>query len=90
MTVDTGFNNGEGTIKAYVSSNLSLGDRQLAAQFQEVPLDLRMVEAERVGCKILLNTLFPCKIVDNQCPLTLPEMMKVFFLEVLLKELIWT
>lgn len=113
MTVDTGFNNGEGTIKAYVSANLSLGDRQLAAQFQEVPLDLRMVEAERVGCKIQLNTLFPFKIVDNQCPLTLstpkacrhayltyaymhmrwdylPEMMKVFFLEVLLKELIWT
>lgn len=71
LTVDTGFNNEEGTIKAYVSANLSLGDRQLAAQFQEVPLDLRMVEAERVGCKIQLNTLFPCKIVDNLCPLTL-------------------
>ncbi|BBG98041.1 eukaryotic translation initiation factor 2 [Prunus dulcis] len=49
LTVDTGFRNGEGTIKAYVSVNLSLGDRQLAAQFQEIPLDLRMVEAERVG-----------------------------------------
>lgn len=72
LTVDTGFNNGEGTIKAYVSSNLSLGDRQLAAQFQEVPLDLRMVEAERVGCKIQLNTLLPCKIVDNHCPQPFP------------------
>lgn len=50
LTVDTGFTNGEGTIKAYVSSNLSLGDQQLAAQFQEIPIDLRMVEAERVGC----------------------------------------
>lgn len=50
LTVDTGFSNGEGTIKAYVSVNLSLGDRPLAAQFQEVPLDLRMVEAERIGC----------------------------------------
>ncbi|EXB58177.1 Eukaryotic translation initiation factor 3 subunit F [Morus notabilis] len=49
LTVDTGFNNGEGTIKAYVSVNLSLGDRQIAAQFQEIPLDLRMVEAEQVG-----------------------------------------
>ncbi|KAH7537526.1 hypothetical protein FEM48_Zijuj03G0102400 [Ziziphus jujuba var. spinosa] len=49
LTVDTGFSTGEGTIKAYVSVNLSLGDRQLAAQFQEIPLDLRMVEAERVG-----------------------------------------
>ncbi|XVE69370.1 hypothetical protein DITRI_Ditri09bG0146800 [Diplodiscus trichospermus] len=56
LTVDTGFRNGEGTIKAYVSVNLSLGDRQLAAQFQEIPLDLRMVEAERVGFDILKTT----------------------------------
>ncbi|XP_050148845.1 eukaryotic translation initiation factor 3 subunit F-like [Malus sylvestris] len=53
LTVDTGFVNGVGAIKAYVSVNLSLGDRQLAAQFQEIPLDLRMVEAERVGYDIL-------------------------------------
>ncbi|OAY46218.1 eukaryotic translation initiation factor 3 subunit F isoform X1 [Manihot esculenta] len=53
LTVDTGFRNGGGTIKAYVSVNLSLGDRQLAAQFQEIPVDLRMVEAERVGFDIL-------------------------------------
>ncbi|KAG6477557.1 hypothetical protein ZIOFF_066824 [Zingiber officinale] len=50
LTVDTGFKNGEASIKGYVSSNLSLGDRPLAAQFQEIPLDLRMIEAERVGC----------------------------------------
>ncbi|XP_024020513.1 eukaryotic translation initiation factor 3 subunit F [Morus notabilis] len=56
LTVDTGFNNGEGTIKAYVSVNLSLGDRQIAAQFQEIPLDLRMVEAEQVGFDILKTT----------------------------------
>ncbi|KAG6578443.1 Eukaryotic translation initiation factor 3 subunit F [Cucurbita argyrosperma subsp. argyrosperma] len=56
LTVDTGFNNGEGTIKAYISVNLSLGDRQLAAQFQEIPLDLRMVEAERLGFDILKTT----------------------------------
>ncbi|EEF35495.1 eukaryotic translation initiation factor 3 subunit F [Ricinus communis] len=57
LTVDTGFRNGEGTIKAYVSVNLSLGDRQLAAQFQEIPLDLRMLEAERVGYDILKTTM---------------------------------
>ena len=57
LTVDTGFKNGEGTIKAYISVNLSLGDRQLAAQFQEIPLDLRMVEAERLGCKNLIISL---------------------------------
>ncbi|KAL0556026.1 hypothetical protein IC582_004530 [Cucumis melo] len=56
LTVDTGFKNGEGTIKAYISVNLSLGDRQLAAQFQEIPLDLRMVEAERLGFDILKTT----------------------------------
>ncbi|XP_022939113.1 eukaryotic translation initiation factor 3 subunit F-like [Cucurbita moschata] len=56
LTVDTGFNNGEGTIKAYISVNLSLGDRQLAAQFQEIPLDLRMIEAERLGFDILKTT----------------------------------
>lgn len=58
LTVDTGFKNGEGTIKAYISVNLSLGDRQLAAQFQEIPLDLRMVEAERLGCKDLISLCF--------------------------------
>ncbi|KAL6126718.1 hypothetical protein ACLB2K_074764 [Fragaria x ananassa] len=71
LIVDTGFSNGEGAIKAYVSSNLSLslgelkqevrpaGDHQLtlAAQFQEIPLDLRMVEAERVGFDILKKTM---------------------------------
>lgn len=58
LTVDTGFRNGGGTIKAYVSVNLSLGDRQLAAQFQEIPVDLRMVEAERVGCMYILKISF--------------------------------
>ncbi|KAI4372943.1 hypothetical protein MLD38_011122 [Melastoma candidum] len=53
LTVDTGFSSGQASIKAYVAINLSLGDRQLAAQFQEIPLDLRMVEAERVGFDIL-------------------------------------
>lgn len=50
LTVDTGFTNGEASIKAYVSINLSLGDRQLAAQFHEIPVELQMAEAERIGC----------------------------------------
>lgn len=63
LTVDTGFTNGEGTIKAFVSSNLSLGDRQLVAHFQEIPVDLRMVDAERVGCEysillLVTNSIF--------------------------------
>jgi len=56
LTVDTGFTTGGSIIKAYVSNNLALGDRQLAAQFQEIPLDLRMVEAERVGYETLKAT----------------------------------
>ncbi|CAI0443533.1 unnamed protein product [Linum tenue] len=57
LTVDTGFRMGEPAIKAYVSFNLSLGDIQLAAQFQEIPLDLRMIEAERIGFDILKTTM---------------------------------
>ncbi|KAK4277862.1 hypothetical protein QN277_015792 [Acacia crassicarpa] len=56
LTVDTGFTNGELTIKAYVSHNLSLGDWQMAAQFQEIPLDLRMEEADGVGFDTLKAT----------------------------------
>lgn len=84
LTVDTGFKNGEGTIKAYISVNLSLGDRQLAAQFQEVPLDLRMVEAERLGCMNLINShvllsLFNCQ----SCTLYLTDTSAYhFFIEI--------
>ncbi|KMZ64583.1 Eukaryotic translation initiation factor 3 subunit F [Zostera marina] len=53
LTVDTGFTNADAGIKAYVSVNLSLGERTLAAQFNEIPLDLRMAEAERVGFDLL-------------------------------------
>ncbi|KAL0401229.1 UNVERIFIED_CONTAM: Eukaryotic translation initiation factor 3 subunit F [Sesamum latifolium] len=49
LTVDTEFRSGNAAIKAFVSVSLSLGDLQLAAQFQEIPLDLRMVEAEQIG-----------------------------------------
>ncbi|KAK1614397.1 hypothetical protein QYE76_019914 [Lolium multiflorum] len=57
LTVDTGFTMGEASIKAYVSSNLSLGDRHLAAQFQEIPLDLKMLDAEKVGFEMLKSTV---------------------------------
>lgn len=56
LTVDTGFSNGEASVKGFVSVHLSIGDQQLAAQFQEIPLDLRMVEAERIGFDILKTT----------------------------------
>lgn len=56
LTIDTGFINGEASVKGFVSVHLSIGDQQLAAQFQEIPLDLRMVEAERIGFDILKTT----------------------------------
>ena len=70
LTVDTQFTEERANIKAFVSTLLTLGDRQLAAQFHEVQLDLRLIEAERIGCKIILffsfifvashNTLIYC------------------------------
>lgn len=73
LTVDTGFSSGEASIKAFVSVSLSLGDQQLAAQFQEIPLDLRMIEAESVGC-MSLNLLILRKIFvvcTNTCMIIL-------------------
>jgi len=57
LTVDTTFEDGEANIKVYVSTPLTLGDHQLAAQFHEIPLDMRMVEAERVGFDVLKNSI---------------------------------
>ncbi|KAK9755714.1 hypothetical protein RND81_01G045100 [Saponaria officinalis] len=57
LTVDTTFRNGEPSIKAFVSVNLSLGGQPLAAQFQEVPAELRLSEAERVGYELLKSTM---------------------------------
>lgn len=52
LTVDTEFRSGSASIKGFVSVGLSLGDQQLAAQFQEIPLDLSLVEAEKIGCMV--------------------------------------
>ncbi|XP_042027281.1 eukaryotic translation initiation factor 3 subunit F-like [Salvia splendens] len=53
LTLDTEFRTGNASIKAFVSVGLSLGDQQLAAQFQEIALDLCMVEAEQIGFDVL-------------------------------------
>jgi translation initiation factor 3 subunit F len=57
LTVDTTFKNGEAAIKAFISFNLSLGETSLAAQFQEIPVNVRMAEAERVGYELLKATI---------------------------------
>jgi len=57
LTVDTQFTEERANIKAFVSTLLTLGDRQLAAQFHEVQLDLRLIEAERIGFDLLKKTV---------------------------------
>ncbi|KAJ7557145.1 hypothetical protein O6H91_05G113400 [Diphasiastrum complanatum] len=57
LTVDTTFSDETASIKAYVSTILSLGERQLAAQFHEIQLDLRLLEAERIGFDLLKKTM---------------------------------
>ncbi|GAQ77950.1 eukaryotic translation initiation factor [Klebsormidium nitens] len=56
LTVDTAFTTEKLKLKAFVSTPVQLGDRQLAAQFHEIQLDLRLVEAERVGFEVLKET----------------------------------
>lgn len=56
LTVDTAFTSEKLKLKAFVSTPVQLGDKQLAAQFHEIQLDLRLVEAERVGCEWRMQT----------------------------------
>ncbi|AQK79614.1 STIP1 and U box-containing protein 1 [Zea mays] len=83
LTVDTGFTRGEASIKAYISSNLSLRDSQLAAQFQEIPLDLKMIEAEKAGC-MLPNIL---KLPSLLLPSVTVEILKSTMVEKLPNDL---
>jgi len=57
LTVDPNLTVEKSVVKAYVGSSLTLADRQLASYFQDVPLDLRLVEAERVGIENLKKPL---------------------------------
>ncbi|KAG0624298.1 hypothetical protein M758_3G237900 [Ceratodon purpureus] len=57
LTVDTAFSEDKANIKVFVSTLLTLGDRQLAAQFHEVQLDMRLIEAERIGFDVLKKTV---------------------------------
>ena len=53
------------SVRAFVSATLSLSDRHLAAHFHQIPLDLSMLEAQRIGCKseslhLISSDLFGC------------------------------
>eukprot|EP00899_Mesostigma_viride_P020248 jgi/Mesvir1/28224/Mv04773-RA.1 len=53
LTVDTTMTDDKISVKAYVSNLLSLGSRQLAAQFQEIRTDIRVQDLERVGVDMM-------------------------------------
>lgn len=49
VKVDTELQEDRLSIKAFVSSAVTLGEKQLGTQFHRVAVNMRMVEAERVG-----------------------------------------
>lgn len=40
-------------VQAYVSTSLSLGDKPMATHFHQIQVDLRMMDADRVGIELL-------------------------------------
>lgn len=57
LVVDTSLQNDRMAIKAFVSRALSLKGREVAREFQEVPCEVRAVEAERAGAELLGSEL---------------------------------
>ena len=53
LVVDTTLQNQRMSIKSYVSRSLSIHGREVAREFQEVPCEVRSVEAERTGGDLL-------------------------------------
>lgn len=49
LTVDTGMESGELSIRAYVARKANIGDRTLAMKFQEVEVEVQTAEMESVG-----------------------------------------
>lgn len=57
LIVDTTLQNDRMSIKAYVSRALTIQGRELAREFQEVPCEVRTVEAERAAGDLLGDEL---------------------------------
>jgi len=53
LTLDTLMTGDEMTVEAYVSTSLSLGDKPMATHFHQIQVDLRMMDADRVGIELL-------------------------------------
>lgn len=55
LVVDTTLQDNKMSIKSFVSRSLSIQGRELAREFQEVPCEVRSIEAERAGGDLLLG-----------------------------------
>lgn len=53
LTVDTLMTGDQMAVEAYVSTSLMLGDKPMATHFHEIAVDMRMMEADRVGIELL-------------------------------------
>lgn len=53
LTVDTLMTGDQMAVEAYVSTSLSLGDKPVATHFHQIAVDMRMMEADRVGIDLL-------------------------------------
>jgi len=55
LTVDTQLTNNSLQIKAYVSSNITFGDKPVGSQFLAIPLETQTLDAEKIGVDLLLK-----------------------------------
>eukprot|EP00501_MAST-03F_sp_TOSAG23-6_P001813 GSMAST32.ASY1.ANO1.1891.1 assembled CDS len=68
LVIDTALTNNSLGVKGYLSSPLRIGKKVIAAQFQQVPVNLTSIEAEKVAIETMLNdsdtveTVSPVKI----------------------------
>lgn len=53
LTVDTNMNMDAIAVKAFLSTSLTLGEKQIATHFHEIAVEMRMAEADRVGIELL-------------------------------------
>eukprot|EP00238_Polyblepharides_amylifera_P000277 CAMPEP_0196574162 /NCGR_PEP_ID=MMETSP1081-20130531/3938_1 /TAXON_ID=36882 /ORGANISM="Pyramimonas amylifera, Strain CCMP720" /LENGTH=268 /DNA_ID=CAMNT_0041892107 /DNA_START=142 /DNA_END=948 /DNA_ORIENTATION=- len=67
LTVDTAMTDQTVDVEAYVSTSLHIGDKPVATQFHQIQVDLRMMEADRVGYQLLKSTHTEALPTDLEC-----------------------
>jgi translation initiation factor 3 subunit F len=66
LIADTTLANDKFTVQAFVSRALALGDKALATEFQEVPCEVLLADAEKVGVDLLLSGITPKPLADQE------------------------